>query len=184
MFDFTEWAYASPAIYIHTAVAVLGFVIGAMVLVIRKGTARHKLLGRIFGVAALATALSSFFIHEINLWGQWSHIHLISIYVIFSVITSIAAIRKGNVVAHQNGMLALYVSGFIIAGGFTFMPDRLLYHTVISPTLSRFFDDAALLRDVMGWAVPAIACCAALIVWLRFKADTKKAPAAMSRGHS
>jgi uncharacterized membrane protein len=39
-----------------------------------KGTATHRVAGRTWVVLMSAVALTSFFIHEIRLWGSWSPI--------------------------------------------------------------------------------------------------------------
>jgi len=63
-------------------------------------------------------AMSSFFIHEIKTWGQFSFIHIISIFTLFSMANAIYAIRKGNIKAHQYSMQGVFLGRFVIAGAF------------------------------------------------------------------
>ncbi len=77
---------ASPAIQIHVVTAMVAAVAGLVILLAAKGTALHRLLGRVFVLAMAATALSSFLIHEIRLFGPFSMIHLLSIFVLLSLV--------------------------------------------------------------------------------------------------
>lgn len=123
------FAEISPAIWVHLIAALIALVLGAMVLWRRKGDARHKLMGRIWFLAMFVTAVSSFWITQLR--DGFSPIHLLSVYTLISLGTAIWAIRwqqprsKGRA-THANTLKSLYISGMLIAGGFTFLPDRLL----------------------------------------------------------
>lgn len=157
MMDFTEWNDASLAIKIHVAMAVIGMVTGAVVLMARKGTSRHRTLGRVFGIAAVLTALTSFLIHEIRLWGIWSPIHLLSVYTIVAVCVGVIAIRRGRVGLHTAAMTQLYLGGFVIAGAFTLIPDRLMFVTFIRPALRALFGDSSVMVGQIAWIIPIAA---------------------------
>lgn len=117
---------ASPAIQTHAVAAMIAAVTGLFTLFAPKGTAGHRLLGRVFVLAMGVTALSSFLIHEIRSFGPFSMIHLLSIFVLFSLVQAIRAIRRGQVHAHRQGMISTYIGGIVIAGGFTFLPGRMM----------------------------------------------------------
>lgn len=121
---------ASPAIQIHVAAAIAAFVLGGVVLFRRKGDRPHRLGGRAWVGLMLVVALSSFFIHEIRLWGDWSPIHLLSIATLFSLAYGVAKIRRGNVNAHRRTMQATYGGALIVAGLFTFLPGRIMHEVV------------------------------------------------------
>ncbi len=132
MINLSPLLEASLAIQIHVFTAVLGFIIGAFVLLRQKGDSLHKMMGRCFAVLTLIVATSSFFIHSIKMWGLFSWIHLLSIWTIIGVILSVKYVRQGKITAHKANMLYVYIGGFIIAGGFAFLPGRIMYRIVFA----------------------------------------------------
>jgi uncharacterized membrane protein len=123
---------ASPAIQIHAWTAVAALILGAIVLFRRKGDRLHRRGGRIWVGLMLVVTLSSFFIHEIRLWGQWSPIHLLSISTLLALVRAVAMIRRGNVTAHKRTMKATFGGALVIAGLFTFVPGRIMYEVVFA----------------------------------------------------
>ncbi len=117
---------APPAIQIHVVTAIVAAVAGLFILLAAKGTARHRLLGRVFVLAMVVTALSSFLIHEIRSFGLFSAIHLLSIFVLVNLVQAIRAIQRGQVRAHRLAMISTYIGGIVVAGGFTFLPGRIM----------------------------------------------------------
>lgn len=121
---------ASIAIQIHLVAALCALVLGAFVLFGKKGTRRHRTGGRLWAGLMLTVAFSSLLIHELNVWGIWSPIHLISLWVIGSVTLAIWYARTGNIRRHQWTMKATYAGGLIVAGLFTFAPGRIMYEAM------------------------------------------------------
>lgn len=121
---------ATPAIQLHAAMALLALVLGALILCLRKGTALHRSLGRLWIGLMLGTALSSFFIHSINLFQGFSPIHLLSIVVIYSSIRAVQAARAGRIAAHRAYVINLYATALLGAGAFTLLPGRLMHEVV------------------------------------------------------
>ena len=117
---------ASPVIQLHIAAALTALVIGTVLLIGVKGTRRHRILGWSWVAAMAATAISSLFIHSINPAG-FSLIHLLSGWTIISLPMAIYAIRRGKVQTHRRAMTGMFVGGLIVAGGFTFLPGRLMW---------------------------------------------------------
>ena len=117
---------ASFAIQFHVLTVVPAAFIGAYVLLTRKGTPRHKLLGRIWMFLMVLTAISTFFMHQIRVWGDFSPIHILSVVVIVSCGMAIWQIRRGNVRAHKSALISAYIGGIFGAGIFTFWPGRLM----------------------------------------------------------
>ena len=56
----------SVVVAIHLAVALCALLIGGIVLRLRKDTARHKLIGRVWVALILVVSVGSFLIVEIN----------------------------------------------------------------------------------------------------------------------
>jgi len=113
----------APAVMqLHALAALTSLAAGLTVLVMRKGTARHRLVGWIFVVAMAVTALSSAFITS-N--GHFSAIHLLSILTIVSLPRAIILRRRGDIAGHRATMLWLF-AGLVVAGAFTLTPGRLM----------------------------------------------------------
>lgn len=115
--------------YFHLATVVPAFLIGSYLLANRKGSAKHKLLGKVYMSLMLTTASITLFMPaEIGptLLEHFGYIHLFSVLVLYSVPQAYWAARNGNIKSHRINMIALYIGGLLIAGSFTFMPGRLL----------------------------------------------------------
>lgn len=123
---------APHAIQIHVFTVVPAAVLGTYILAMKKGTARHKLLGKVWLVLMVASAFSSFFIHTIRSWGEFSPIHLISLWVIIASFLAIRTARKGNIRAHRSYILGMYIGGILGAGAFTLLPGRIMNAVFLS----------------------------------------------------
>jgi len=113
----------SAALIIHLATVLPALPLGAYLLVRRKGDPLHRVLGRIWAAMMVVTAISSFWLRS-N--GSLSPIHIFSVMTLISIPVSIAAIRRGNIVRHRGAMTGMYI-GLVVAGGFAFLPGRLLH---------------------------------------------------------
>lgn len=127
--DITTMQYIQLA-YAHLATIVPAFVLGTSLLVMTKGTPRHRLLGKIYMVLMLVTATITLFMPAQvgpRVVGHFGYIHLFSLLVFYSVPMAYVNARRGNVKGHKSSMIGLYVGGLLIAGSFAFMPGRLLH---------------------------------------------------------
>ena len=111
--------------------AMIAIILGGIQLSMKKGGLIHKLLGRIWVGIMLIVAITSFFIHEIKLWGAYSPIHLLSLWTIFILGVGIYYVRVGNVKRHKQTMIALYFFALIVAGFFTLYPGRIMNQILI-----------------------------------------------------
>ena len=68
---------ASPAIQLHAFTAMAAFSLGAVQLAAPKGTIPHRTFGLLWVGLMLTVCISSFWIHELRVWGEWSPIHLL-----------------------------------------------------------------------------------------------------------
>ena len=121
---------APPAIQLHTYAALAAFVLGVAQLGRVKGTAAHRVLGYLWGGLMLVVALSSFWVHELRLWGPWSPIHLLAVFTLAMLPLGVYYARGHNVRGHKLTMLGLFGGALIIAGIFTFAPGRIMYQVV------------------------------------------------------
>ena len=116
--------------YIHLATVVPAFFLGTIVLIMRKGTPVHKLLGRIYMGLMLVTGIITLLMPAMvgpRFLGHFGYVHLFSVLTLYTVPSAFFAARKGNIKRHKRGMILLYIGGMLIAGGFTFFPGRYLH---------------------------------------------------------
>ena len=120
----------APPIPLHALAALLAVVLGGIQLAMKKGTRLHKALGWIWTGMMAIVAMTSFFIHEIKLWGQYSPIHLLSLWTLISLGMAIYFARIGKIKRHKQVMVALYGFGLILTGFFTLMPGRVMHQII------------------------------------------------------
>src|SRR5262245_54710358 len=116
----------SFAVQFHVTTAILAFALGIVLLVRRKGTRWHKVLGRAWAVLMFGVAISSFWITGIAGPGRFSVIHLLSIFTVASLVIAIWAIRTGRVRIHRFTMIGIFAGGLIGAGAGALVPGRLI----------------------------------------------------------
>lgn len=120
-------------VQVHLATVLPAFVIGTWLLANRKGSPLHRMLGRIYLVLMLVTALATLAMpaHVGPQWlGHFGFIHIFSLMVLYFVPAAWFAARRHNIKTHRNNMIGVYLGGIIIAGSFAFMPGRLLHNWV------------------------------------------------------
>lgn len=110
---------AAPAIQAHAFAALAAFALGTFQLAAPKGTLRHRTTGWIWIVLMVIVAATSFWIHDLRVWGPWSPIHLLSIFTL--------AMLPHRVASHRNAMIAIFTGALVVAGVFTFMPGRIMH---------------------------------------------------------
>ncbi|MBI1365992.1 MAG: DUF2306 domain-containing protein [Alphaproteobacteria bacterium] len=125
---------AAPQIQIHLATALAAFAIGGFILMNAKGTRLHKTLGWVYVALMTVVAGSAIFIHSAARVGManiagFTPIHLFVVITAVSLPSAIYHIKRGDVKAHRDAMIGLFVGGLVIAGALTLLPGRLL-HTV------------------------------------------------------
>ncbi len=116
--------------YLHLATVVPCFLLGTILLLIRKGTRIHTALGKVYMVLMMITAFITLFMPArvgSQFLGHFGWIHSFSFLTLYTVPTAYRAIRMGDVKSHQRKMILLYFGAIVIAGGFTFAPGRFLY---------------------------------------------------------
>jgi uncharacterized membrane protein len=153
---------APLAVQIHVATVLPAAVLGPIVFLRRKGTPLHRLLGRFWVGLMVVSALSSLFIHSINMFHGFSPIHLISVYVIFGAVFAVRSARAGQIAAHRRQVVGLYLGGIVGAGAFTLLPGRIM-NAVLLPGLTgqslfdaRFSAPLALVFAFFAFAIAAV----------------------------
>ena len=116
--------------YLHLGSLVPAFVIGTYLLLNRKGTPVHRFLGKIYMGLMLFTAFVTLFMEALvgpKFLNHFGFIHLLSLFVLYTVPTAYRAIRVGNIKLHKRKMVGLYVGALLVAGAFTLSPGRLIH---------------------------------------------------------
>jgi len=118
---------AAPAIQVHAFAAMAAFALGIVQLSAPKGTLPHRTLGYIWVALMVVVAGTSFWIHDIRMWGPWSAIHLLSIFTLATLPLAVLHARRHRVIAHRNAMISMFAGALLIAGAFTFLPGRIMH---------------------------------------------------------
>lgn len=121
---------ASWIVQLHVYTVVPAALLGAWMLLARKGTSLHKLLGRVWVGLMGATAMSSFFITELRMIGPFSPIHLLSVLTLVSCVVIVWSARTGMFEIHKGTVQGLYFGGIGVAGLFTLLPGRIMHEVV------------------------------------------------------
>lgn len=124
---------ASPAIQLHAFAALAAFVLGVVQLTAPKGTLPHRTLGWVWVALMAMVAGSSFFIHEIRLWGPWSPIHILSIFSLVMLALGVRYARRHRVRGHRVTMVSVFAGALTVAGLFTFVPGRIMHAVLFGP---------------------------------------------------
>lgn len=121
----------SPVIQIHLLAAVAAFALGGVLILARKGRAFHRVAGWVWVALMGTVAFASLFITGIN-GDWWSWIHVLSGSTLTMLPLAVRAAKKHNLRMHRSLMIGLYSGGMLIAGGFTFLPGRLMWQVFFS----------------------------------------------------
>lgn len=114
------------AVASHAVAAIAALLLGTVQLAAPKGTLPHRALGYVWAGLMLYIAASGFWIHELQLWGRWSPIHLLSILVLVTVPLAVWRAHRHEVTAHKRGMISLYALALVVTGLFTLWPGRVM----------------------------------------------------------
>jgi uncharacterized membrane protein len=111
---------APPAVQIHVITVILAFLVGSVILFIsRKGSPFHRIAGAAFLTLMASTAIVALFIHRrmphSPIFGL-SHIHLLSLFVLFAIWRALDGIYKGNIEQHRIWVRGIYGGALVITG--------------------------------------------------------------------
>ena len=121
---------AALAIPLHAIAAMAAFALGIVQFAAPKGTLPHRTLGWIWVGLMAVVAISSFWIHQLRLFGPWSPIHLLSIFTPIMLVVGVLYARRHNVRGHRITMISIFAGALMVAGLFTFVPGRIMHAVV------------------------------------------------------
>ena len=117
----------TPIMTLHLATVAPAGALGTYLMFWAKGTRLHRMLGKIYMVLMLITALSSLFIPAAvgpQFLNHFGAIHLLSLVVLISVPRAYFAAINHNVISHKFAMAGVYFGGILVAGLLTLAPGR------------------------------------------------------------
>lgn len=120
-----QWGLLPWQVWAHLATILTALALTPVMLLRRRGDQPHRVLGTLWVVAMIATALISFDIRLINK-GGFSIIHALSAWTLIQVPILWWSARTHNVVRHRRSVRGMVLGALIIAGFFTLPFGRLL----------------------------------------------------------
>ena len=122
---------ATPlSVQIHVAAAVSALVLGAVILLLPKGTGFHRTLGWSWVASMIVVAVTSIVMIADMRAGGINALHVFTALTVLSLWGGLTGIRRGDVRRHAGSMVGLYIGGLIIAGLFAFIPGRVMWQVV------------------------------------------------------
>lgn len=122
-----EWGRVPALVWAHLLTIIVALALTPVILLRRRGDHRHRLLGRVWAVAMVATAAISLFVHESGP-GHFGPIHILSVWTLIQVPIIWWSARTHHVARHRGSVRGMVIGALLIAGFFTFPFNRLLGH--------------------------------------------------------
>lgn len=120
-----QWQMVPFLIWLHLATILTATALTPVMLLRVRGDRRHRMLGKIWVVAMLATAISSLFLH-VSGPGRFSIIHLLSLWTLVQAPLIWWTARHHDLVRHRRAVHGMVIGALLVAGFFTFPFHRLL----------------------------------------------------------
>lgn len=119
---------------IHIGLAITALFLGGVIAAMRKGTVRHRLLGRVWAVIMLAVAATSFAFpaERLLIVGGLSYLHILALATFLMLPLAVWAVRSGRTLLHRRLMLTLYALLCITGIAAMFMPGRFLHQLFLA----------------------------------------------------
>ena len=140
----------TPLLLSHVFAALTSVVLGGYQLWRRpRGDARHRLLGRTWAVLLLWTAITSFWIRDIN-DGAFSWLHVLSVVTLVTVTLGVVNARRGNIQAHRGNMVGSWLGAVGAMLAATAIPGRMIpTYAVAEPGGALAFAASVLVMTVL-----------------------------------
>lgn len=136
MISFSPLFSSSTEIQIHAVAAMCAFAVGAVQLILPKGTKFHRVVGWTWAAVMLVVALSSFFVNTSCTFGPFSAIHLLTLFTLAMLFLGVMHARKRRTRQQAIIMVFLFIGALVIAGAFTFSPGRIMHDVAFGTSSS------------------------------------------------
>lgn len=117
------WQTPAFAVPLHLATVLPALPLGLWILLRPKGDKPHRVLGRVWAMLMMITAIDTLLIRNIS--GGLNPIHIFSFVTMVSIPMGIWHARSGRIAQHRRAMFGPYV-GLVVAGLFALVPGRML----------------------------------------------------------
>lgn len=118
----------NAAIMLHVATVLPCVPLGLYLFLGRKGTARHKQLGKLWLALMVITATSTLFIHNL---GTFSWIHIFVPFTYRAAWLVVSKARRGDIRGHRNELLGMFLGALMIPGLFAFVIEGRLMNLLL-----------------------------------------------------
>ena len=119
-----HWGEPPAAVWGHLALVIAALTLTPIMMISRKATDRHRVLGYVWAALLIGIAIEGCFI---PLHGRsFSPIWLISIFVLVQTPRLVMKARRHDMVAHRNAVRAMVIGAFLVAGFFTLPFGRMM----------------------------------------------------------
>ncbi len=122
---YPAWPRVPVTLWVHLATMMTALALTPVMLLRRRGDRPHRVIGTIWVIAMMLTALDSLLIRNAN-HGGFSIIHLLSAWVLIQVPLIWWSARTHNIRQHRSSVRGMVFGALLIAGFFTFPFNRLL----------------------------------------------------------
>ena len=120
--------YNKLPVIVHVSAVLPAIPLGGYLLLARKGTKRHKQLGKLWLVLMLVTATSAIFIQSS---GGFSPIHILIPVTFHAAWKTVATARKGDIAGHKKHLVFTYFAALVVPGILAFAFDGRLMNTML-----------------------------------------------------
>lgn len=134
-----DWPRVPALVWLHLGTILAATALTPVMLLRTKGDSDHRRLGYVWVAAMSATALTSLFFKSggppgnIGVFsGDWSFIHLLSVWVLVQVPVIVLRARRHDRHGHERAVRGMVIGALLVAGFFTFPFDRLLGHWLLA----------------------------------------------------
>lgn len=124
--DMALFAGLTPAIKIHLVAALAALVLGAVLMLNRKGRTFHRVAGWAWVSLVSVVAGSTLFITSLN-HGKWSLLHLFTGWTLLVLPLAVIWAKRHDVARHRRTMMGLFYGGFAINLLIAFIPGRTMW---------------------------------------------------------
>lgn len=121
-------------IQVHAFSAMAAFALGVIQFTAPKGTLPHKAIGALWIVLMTTIVISSIFIRpsvfpDLPFWQWFSWIHIFTVITTVGIVGGLIHLFRGgaNLKRHKGPFASIFIGGLVIAGGFAFMPGRIMH---------------------------------------------------------
>jgi uncharacterized membrane protein len=120
-----HWGAVPGVVWAHLATILVALVLTPVMLLRPRGDTRHRLLGKVWVVAMLLSAVVTFWVRTSHP-GHFSIIHVLSLYVLVAAPMVWWTARTHRLAAHRGQVRGMVTGALLIAGFFTLPFGRLL----------------------------------------------------------